>query len=495
LIRTFLNEVTKPLGHAVLCPPQTSASFSSNAIIGAMTMTRVIYHGFQSSLLIWVIAMGGHIPVLHIPPLVNGLALIAVFVVSIAWSGRGLHPMRALRSGAWTGLLVGLLNLLLLGSMLVEQPTAGSPREGFAGLRPDAWWIVGGFLVVCGISGAIAGGIGAKALRSAAPSPSPNESSADWIARFAKLMACSLIPLILIGGMVTSADAGMSVRGWPGSDGAVMFLYPISLMTDARVFFEHSHRLMGSLVGLTMLTGMVWVLVAERRSWPRMLAVGLFVLICVQGYLGGSRVNLDSRVLGLVHGIGAQVIMALAWVLAAGLSSASRRETVATPHPLAGRVRKISTALLICLVIQLALGAAFRHLGAGKPGMIHMIYTHAVLAMGIVVLASLAGFGLRRAATDMIDGGNQDARAAKRTGGGLVHAVMAQFMLGWATFWVVLNSRASGAVPGPSDLASTPKVPVWEAIAATLHQTLGAVILSMAAMTAFWAWRAIRPMR
>lgn len=447
----------------------------------------------------WVVALLTHAPGLHIPSPVKGLWLIAVFAAGTALAGRSASNARPWLAGAGAGFVAALLNLMLLGSLLVEQPTQGSPQAGISGLVPNAALIIGGFLVGCMALGALCGFLGGTL---PAHSPTTPLSGFDPIKqpgleRFAILMAWSLVPLILVGGLVTSADAGLSVRGWPASDGAFMFLYPISLMTDDRVFFEHSHRLLGSLVGLTMLAGVIWALVAERRVLPRILAIALFVLVCIQGYLGGARVNLDSRLLGVIHGISAQLIMALAWLLAMLLSTAFRHATPVA-HPLAGRLRGLSTALLIGLIVQLSLGAAFRHLGATKPGMVHMIYTHAALAIVLVILAALMGFGLKKAADDALTQGHAHASPAKRIGGGLVHAVMTQFLLGWVTFWLVISNRpaagaGAGAVPGPTELATTPKVPIAESITATLHQTLGAAILALAVLSAGWIWRLLRP--
>ncbi len=459
----------------------------------------ILYHGFRTNLWMWVAALMTHAPGLHIPAPAKGLGLFAVFAFGTALSGRNSAGTRPWLAGAGAGFVAALLNLMLLGSLLVEQPSQGSPQAGVSGLVPNATLVISGFLVGCIVLGALCGFIGGTLRAHAMPSLSGFDPTAQsWLERFARLMAWSLVPLILVGGLVTSADAGMSVRGWPASDGAFMFLYPISLMTDERVFFEHSHRLLGSLVGLTMLTGMIWALLAERRALPRFLAIALFVLVCIQGYLGGARVNLDSRVVGVIHGISAQLIMALAWLLAMLLSTAFRDATPIA-HALAGRLRGLSTALLIGLVIQLILGAAFRHLGATKPGMVHMIYTHAALAIVLVILAALMGFGLKKAAEDALTQGHAHASPAKRIGGGLVHAVMTQFLLGWVTFWLVISNRpaagGAGAVPGPTELATTPKVPIVESITATLHQTLGAAILALAVLSAGWIWRLLRPAR
>ena len=72
--------------------------------------------------------------------------------------------------------------------------------------------------------------------------------------------------------MVTSKNVGLAVPDWPTTFGYNMFLYPLSRMTGA-VYYEHAHRLFGSLVGLTTLVLAAHLLRVERRAWVKRLAV------------------------------------------------------------------------------------------------------------------------------------------------------------------------------------------------------------------------------
>src|SRR4030095_9362079 len=67
--------------------------------------------------------------------------------------------------------------------------------------------------------------------------------------RIAVVLACATFPLLFIGGLVTSKGAGLAVPDWPTSFGYNMFLYPWSKMVG-NIFYEHSHRLVASFVGL-----------------------------------------------------------------------------------------------------------------------------------------------------------------------------------------------------------------------------------------------------
>src|SRR5438128_3403024 len=77
--------------------------------------------------------------------------------------------------------------------------------------------------------------------------------------RTALLTAAATFPLIWMGGLVTSHQAGLSVPDWPNSYGYNMVLFPPSLWVGG-IFYEHTHRLLGTLSGFlaTVLLLMAW---------------------------------------------------------------------------------------------------------------------------------------------------------------------------------------------------------------------------------------------
>src|ERR687897_3804405 len=86
----------------------------------------------------------------------------------------------------------------------------------------------------------------------------------------ALLTTAATFPLICMGGLVTSHGAGMSVPDWPNSYGYNMFLFPPSQWVGG-IFYEHTHRLMGTVVGFLsiMLTLISWGPAARKgpRFW------------------------------------------------------------------------------------------------------------------------------------------------------------------------------------------------------------------------------------
>jgi cytochrome c oxidase assembly protein subunit 15 len=90
-----------------------------------------------------------------------------------------------------------------------------------------------------------------------------------------------------------------------------MFLFPLSKMQSAQGnFYEHAHRLMGSLVGLTSLALAIYITVEERSTRLKLAVWTIFGAVCVQGLLGGLRVTEHSIPLATMHGIFAQMVFA-----------------------------------------------------------------------------------------------------------------------------------------------------------------------------------------
>ena len=95
--------------------------------------------------------------------------------------------------------------------------------------------------------------------------------------------------LIVVGGLVTSKSAGMSVPDWPTTYGYNMFLFPYSRWVGG-IFWEHSHRLLASGIGLITLVLAVAVIAVQitplghwMRSWSLIWAGGLLLQILLGG--------------------------------------------------------------------------------------------------------------------------------------------------------------------------------------------------------------------
>src|SRR2546421_8210007 len=104
--------------------------------------------------------------------------------------------------------------------------------------------------------------------------------------RFALLTAAATFPLIFMGGLVTSHLAGLSVPDWPNSYGYNMFLFPPRLWIGG-ILYEHTHRLMASVVGLLSIVLAIVAWKIEQRVWVRRLAYVVLGAVIFLGILGG----------------------------------------------------------------------------------------------------------------------------------------------------------------------------------------------------------------
>ncbi len=183
----------------------------------------------------------------------------------------------------------------------------------------------------------------------------------------ALLTACATFPLIFMGGLVTSHQAGMSVPDWPNSYGYNMFLFPPRLWIGG-ILYEHTHRLMATVVGFCaiLLTIAAWKW--ESRRWARWLATSVLFAVIFQGVLGGLRVVLVKLDLAIVHACFAQAFFCLAaleavvtsrwWLNAPDLSRTQG-------EPGASRLITLACACLFAIYLQLVVGAFMRHFDAG----------------------------------------------------------------------------------------------------------------------------------
>jgi len=453
----------------------TQGSELSSSQLGSKRTARIVtpalVGGFATAVGMWCVWFLGHLPALALPPQVNVPALLICMVVGMWLTGRSVGQETGWKVGGVAGILTSLINLLILGAHLAQPPQADKqPLPGFEGFTPSAALVGIGFLALGAVVGVVFGAIGSRGVAASVHEPRV------WVARFAIVNVVAIVPLLLIGGSVTSTASGMAVPGWPSSYGANMFLYPITLMSQPRVFLEHTHRLFGSMVGLTTLVSMVLVLVFDRTRFVRVWAVVAFVLVLGQGYLGGQRVNSVSIKLAMVHGVAAQLFFAFVVALAAYLSVAYIKAARADAVD-GDRKRKIfATGLLHATIVQLLLGATYRHFGQ-QTGQMHALWAHAAWSMVVVVFALLAGFTIRsRFSSDGL------VPLFQRVGVGLIAVVGVQFMLGWWAFFVVVNAGPRGGAPLHDQLETAKPIDAMTALVATAHQANGALLLALATL-------------
>lgn len=176
---------------------------------------------------------------------------------------------------------------------------------------------------------------------------------------WAVLTAIATFVLLCSGGIVTSKGVGMSVPDWPTTFGYNMFLFPISQWVGG-IFYEHSHRLIASGVGLMTVILAVGAFVLESRRWVRGFAVCLMGAVMLQGLFGGLRVVLNKDHVGIVHALLAQSFFSAMVVFCVVMTRTFVERRWADFEP-SSQPRRLALAVTSLIFFQLALGATMRH--------------------------------------------------------------------------------------------------------------------------------------
>lgn len=199
----------------------------------------------------------------------------------------------------------------------------------------------------------------------------PAESGSRWPHRIAVLLVCVTFPLIWVGGLVTSYDAGMAVPDWPSTYGYNLFAYPWTtwFFGPWDLFIEHGHRLLGAAAGLVCIALVLATFVSDTRGWVKAFSLATLAMVITQGALGGMRVLLDARQVAMLHGITGPVFFAMATAMAVFTSSPWRQpRSVASDAVVQGRgikgaerLHRLGLLTVLFAYIQLVLGAQLRH--------------------------------------------------------------------------------------------------------------------------------------
>lgn len=204
-----------------------------------------------------------------------------------------------------------------------------------------------------------------------------------WPYRLALVTSVATFFLILVGGVVTSTGTGMAVPDWPTTFGHNMFLYPWSKMVGA-VLYEHSHRLLGSLVGSMMLTLAILLWAVEPRRWVRVLGVVGLVAVILQGVLGGLRVVLAADALAMVHGGFAHAFFGLTAALALFTSPGWQAPVAIVSSAHGHRARRLALLTTIGIYGQVLLGTLVTHLGARMDA---HLFAAALISAAVILLS------------------------------------------------------------------------------------------------------------
>src|SRR5216117_227896 len=182
-----------------------------------------------------------------------------------------------------------------------------------------------------------------------------------WLNRFVWFICVTALLLICSGGMVTSKNVGLAVPDWPTTFGYNMFLFPVSKWVGG-ILFEHTHRLMGSLVGFLTVILTVWLWLSEDRKWMRNLGLIALGGVILQGILGGLRVTMMKDEIGIFHACVAQAFFGLLVFIALVTTTFWRSiSNLIVDFKKFAPLKTLAIATTIAIYVQLALGATMRH--------------------------------------------------------------------------------------------------------------------------------------
>jgi len=184
--------------------------------------------------------------------------------------------------------------------------------------------------------------------------------------RYSKILVLITLCLIALGALVKSTESGLSVPDWPTTYGKFMFAYPLNKMAGG-IKYEHTHRMLASIVGLLTLILTIWLLrIKALSSWLKRLGIFAFIIVVAQGILGGLTVRYFLPVwLSTFHGVLAQTFFVVVIFIAYSLSIEQHQRWTIDEESYSPKFLKFSLALMVMVYIQLIIGNVMRHAQAG----------------------------------------------------------------------------------------------------------------------------------
>jgi heme a synthase len=226
------------------------------------------------------------------------------------------------------------------------------------------------------------------------------------------------------------------------------------------VKYEHGHRMVAQLVGFLTIVLMIWVWRSDTRRWMKWLGVAALATVIAQGILGGLTVLFFLPWwISSAHATLAQsffcIVVSMALFTSRGWMEAEPVKTIDCASP---SLRTLSVLCVLSILVQLMLGAAFRHSGI-------KLLPHLISA---AVVTALLAWTSSRALT------NHSLPAAVRRPASLLLALLlVQLCLGLAAYLTRVQWGADAAQPQLAMVIST-----------VSHVIVGALLLATSVVLA-----------
>lgn len=206
-----------------------------------------------------------------------------------------------------------------------------------------------------------------------------------WLHYWAIFTVCATMPLLLLGAHVTTLGKEVAEVDAEGFR-TPWHLFEVKLQELGLGFLvEHSHRLVGWIVGfctIVLFAGLWW---KEPRRSVKWLGTAALLGVGIQGLLGGFRVQLMKALgfeLAFIHGLFAQIVFALLTCIMVVTSRAWQRPDQEVLDSEGKKTIRRGSLLLAVLVFgQILLGAFARRTELWWAPRIHLLFAFVVIAM------------------------------------------------------------------------------------------------------------------
>lgn len=281
--------------------------------------------------------------------------------------------------------------------------------------------------------------------------------------RFAVFTSLCTLLLLTAGALVTSNDAGLAVPDWPLSYGS---LTPPMI---GGILYEHSHRMIATFVGCLSIVLALWLWRAEPRRWVRRLGWIALGLVVAQGLLGGITVKfLLPPAVSSAHATLAQLFFITVIAIALFTSPWWSTDLPLLDDPGSPHLRNLAVWTTAGIIVQLFLGAAFRHNAFG-------LQPHLIGAAVVAFLIIWTGRCVRKRFPHV--------HALRRWSIWLQSLLGIQLLLGGAAYWVTVAYRDA-----------VQPVPLFVGVTVS-HVLVGALALAASTLLTLATYRLVRPFR
>lgn len=230
-----------------------------------------------------------------------------------------------------------------------------------------------------------------------------------------------------------------------------------------------AHAVIGGAVGILTVVMLAWLWKADERVWMRRLGLAAVLAVGAQGGLGAAAATAQlPKEFGIVHACLAQLFFSLTVAMVVFTSRAWQEVPTVVEDGGTPSLRSLAWEMPLALLVQVGLGAAYRHKMIGA-------IPHVVWALGAAMIAVMtASFVLSQFPKH---------RPLRQGAWWLIGLTSGQIVMGILALWARI-AAAEQTAPGG-----------WMVLITATHVGLGALVLSAAVALACWIRRDVRTVR